>query len=266
LENQSYRHHSLLLSELLNHKLFGLNARYYWPYRSNDAACVVSGAWDIRSTSSEEIIDCVEESGDYVEDFLTPEGFEINPKNIVDQIVYNPNNLIIKEWSAGTIITSAVLYLMKRQLNNWKYWYDKIESYTKEEYRKYTGKAYYTPYSKSPALFSSPIEWTNILYLCVNPYVGPILGEVLKDFSLVTDNDTSSQIISSLIEVKPYHSSYDDSSFLKEGVINFVTLFHIDKATTQQLAEDVFASRSFDVLIVFLTNYKLRKETDAKIP
>jgi hypothetical protein len=265
LENKSYSHHSILLSELLTHKQFGANATYHWPFNKNDAAYVVRGAWTIKGTSSEEIIECVESSGDYVEDFLTPEGFKIDPKNIVDQIVYNNDNLIIKEWLAGTIITSAVLCLMEEQLNNWKRAYDRRKTFTETEYIKYTREAYYTPYNKSPVLFSSPIEWENLLDLCVNPYVGPILGEVLKDFSLVTDNNTSIKIISSLIKANPSGIYYDNYSFVKQGVINFLTLFNINKATMQQLAEDVFASKNFCVLIVFLTNYKLKKENDEKM-
>lgn len=58
---------------------------------------------------------------------------------------------------------------------------------------------------------------------------------------------------------------YDKSSFLKQEVINYLTLFDINKATSYQLAEDVFASGSFDVLILFLKNYKSQKENDAEI-
>ena len=58
---------------------------------------------------------------------------------------------------------------------------------------------------------------------------------------------------------------YDKSSFLKQEVINYLTLFDINEATSYQLAEDVFASGSFDVLILFLKNYKSQKENDAEI-
>lgn len=96
-------------------------------------------------------------------------------------------------------------------------------------------------------------------------YVGPILGEILKEFSLVTDNDTSMQIISSLMEASPSRIYYDNHSFHKQDIINYLTLFNINKATSHQLAEDVFASGSFDVLVLFLKNYKSQKENDAKI-
>ena len=119
--------------------------------------------------SSDEIIKIIEGSGDYIADYLTPEGFETNLKNIVDQIVYNKNNLIIKDWLAGIIVTSTILYLIKEELYKWKICYDRWNTYNKAKFRAYTGKAYFTPYNKPPTVFSWPMNWGDqsmlVLYL-----------------------------------------------------------------------------------------------------
>lgn len=140
--------------EIKTDKQFGLNTPYHWLFNSSDAGIVVTGARTIQSTSSDDIIDCVKNSGNYVEDYLSPEWFETDPTNLVDQIIYNRNNLVIKDWSAGIIVTSAVLCLLKKELDYWKCTYDRRETYIKAEFITYTKEAYYTEYTKSPVVFA----------------------------------------------------------------------------------------------------------------
>lgn len=256
MKNKFYQHYRLLLSELKNSKQLGLSSTHYWPFREDDAQYLVQNALTLEGKSSEEVVNCVEdllESDDNFRSYqLAPDEFYSRSNNLVDQIVYNRNNLIINSWSVGLIITSAVLCLMKSDLDRWKLAYDRREARNHE--------ASYLEYEVSPVAFSWPISWKRLLELCLNPYVGPVLGSALKEFSFIKDKDTSIQIISCLLKTHTILTIPHNSSFFKQGLINFLSLFDIDEVIASELAEEIRASDNFDVLITFLKTYKLEKE------
>lgn len=256
MKNTFYKHYRLLLSELNNNKQFGLSSIYFWPFRQDDAQYLVQNALTFEGTSSEEVINCVEELLESDDNFgayqLAPDEFYSKSINLVDQIVYNRNNLIINSWSVGLIITSAVLCLIKSDLDRWKIAYDRREARNHE--------ASYVEYDVSPVAFSWPISWKSLLELCLNPYIGPVLGSALKEFSFIKDKNTSIQVISCLLKVHPILIIPHNSSFFKQGLINFLSLFDIDEVIASELAEEISASDDFDVLLTFLKTYKLEKE------
>ena len=107
----------------------------------------------LEGTSSEEVVKCVEDllDDDNFRSYqLAPDEFYSRSINLVDQIVYNRNNLIINSWSVGLIITSAVLCLMKSDLDRWKLAYDRREA------RNHG--ASYLEYEVSPVAFSWPVS------------------------------------------------------------------------------------------------------------
>lgn len=61
----------------------------------------------------------------------------------------------------------------------------------------------------------------------------------LKEFSFVKDKDASIQIISCLFPTKLHTilSIPHNSSFFKQGLINFLSLFDIDEVIASDLAE-----------------------------
>ena len=117
MKNKFYHHYELLCSELKNSNHFGLSSIYSWPFREDDAQYLVQNALTLGGTNREEVVNCIEDLLEDDDDFgsyqLAPDKFYSRSTNIVDQIVYNRNNLVINSWSVGLIITLAVLYLMK---------------------------------------------------------------------------------------------------------------------------------------------------------
>lgn len=86
------------------------------------------------------------------------------------------------------------------------------------------------------------------------------MGSVLKELSFIKDKDTNIQIIYCLIKTHLILIIPHNSSFFKQGLINFLSFFDIDEVITFELAEEIRASDNFDVLITFLKIYKLEKE------
>jgi hypothetical protein len=103
------------------------------------------------------------------------------------------------------------------------------------------------------------VEWSNLLKLSVNPFVGPTLSSALKELSSLKNIGINLRIISCLIDYKFLTIPYD-KSFLKEGLTNYLHLFNIDQLTILELATEVCISESFNPLIIFLKNYKLKME------
>jgi hypothetical protein len=93
---------------------------------------LVRNALTLEGTSNDEVVKCVEDLLESDDNFgsyqLAPDEFYSRSINLVDQIVYNRNNLIINSWSVGLIITSAVLCLIKSDLDRWKIAYDRREA------------------------------------------------------------------------------------------------------------------------------------------
>jgi hypothetical protein len=242
--------YNILIHGFEKHYRFGLTSKYMWPYSIDDAVDLVSIAYQLNRFTSQEIICYVKEMVEVDEEEfcvyrLTPEGFRPKPTNLVDQVVYNEDTLIIKHWSAGLIITSATFHLVRSGLGIWKRGYDAVFSI--EQFNAEPGYC--------PACFFSPVCWGYLLQLSVNPYIGPELSLALKDISSVRNHDITLEITSILIKYN-YLFMPKDKSFLKEGLTNYLAIFHLDDIAIFKLAEKVYTSNSFDALTVFLTNYK----------
>jgi hypothetical protein len=115
--NQFKQHYDILISGFESHPYFGLDLKYSWPYSNNDAQDLILNTFALRSSSSKDILDWVEKVVEFDEDFrlfrLTSKEMSPNPTNLFDQVIYNKNNLVIKNWSSGIIITSAIFYLVR---------------------------------------------------------------------------------------------------------------------------------------------------------
>ena len=64
--NKFQKQYSSLLSEMLNQKQYRLNATYHWPFNCNDAVCVVTGTRGMEGTTSNEIIEIIKRSGEWM--------------------------------------------------------------------------------------------------------------------------------------------------------------------------------------------------------
>ena len=250
MKHKFEQQYNILIHGFEKHYRFGLTSKYMWPYSIDDAVDLISIAYQLNGFTSQEIISYVKEMVEVDEEEfcvyrLTPEGFRPKPTNLVDQVVYNERNLIIKHWSAGLIITSAIFYLVRSRLNIWKRCYKAV--FSNKEFNAGSGYC--------PAYFFSPVRWNYLLELSVNPYIGPELSLALKDISSVRNHDISLDIISTPINYN-YLIMPKDKSFLKEGLTNYLAIFHLDDIVIFKLAEKVYTSNSFDALTVFLTNYK----------
>lgn len=256
MKNRYYKHYQLLLSELNNNKQFGLSSNYLWPFRKNDAQFILQNGFNLGGERSESVIQIVEgllDDDDFKCYELAPDAFYSKSDNLVDEIVYNRSNLIINNWCIGLIITSAIFCLIKAYLALWKIGYDRREAGRHQ--------ASYVEFDVSPVIFSWPISWQTLFRLCLNPYIGPVLGSALKEFSFIKDKDTSLQVISCLLEQPIMLWTPENPSFVKEGVISFLSLFDIDKMIVSELAEEIRASSDCNVLLTFLKTYKLEKES-----
>ena len=182
---------------------------------------------------------------------LTSKELSPDSTNLVDQIVYNQDNLVIKSWSSGIIITSAIFHPVRLELSRWKKSYDRIKAENTQSSD--------VRYDICPAAFLWPLAWNDVLQLSINPHVGPVLSSALKELSSIRKTAISLRIISCLINYNFFIIPYDPS-FLKEGLTNYLHLFNIDQVTILQLADKVCTSASFDPLITFLKNYKLKME------
>jgi len=118
---------------------------------------------------------------------------ELSPDspNLVDQIVYNQDNLVIKSWSSGIIIASAIFHPVRLELSQWEKSYDRIKAENTQSSN--------VRYDIYPAAFLWPLTWNDILQLSINPYVGPVLSSALKELSSIRQTAISLRIISCLI-------------------------------------------------------------------
>jgi hypothetical protein len=151
MKNRFYKHYRLLLPELKNSEQFGLSSIYSWPFRQDHAQYLVQNALTLEGTSNDEVVKCVQDLLESDDNFgsyqLASDEFYSRSIYIVDQIVYiyNCNNLIINSWSVGLIIKSAVLYLIKSDLDRCKIAYDRREARNHE--------AFYLDYDVSLVVF-----------------------------------------------------------------------------------------------------------------
>lgn len=225
-----------------------------WPYSDEDACDLISYAFALTSSHSGEIIgwfeDVLEFDNDYRLYRLTPKERTPDSTNLVDQIVYNKDNLVINSWSSGIIATSAIFHLVRSELRRWQTSCDRIQTSSSD----YSG----VEYTICPVAFSWPVAWSYLLKLSTNSFVGPELSLVLKDLFSIRNTGISLRIISCLVNT--YVTIPYDQSFLKQGLTNYLHLFNIDEAIIIELAAKVCTSESFDPLITFLKNYKLQIE------
>jgi hypothetical protein len=251
--NDFKKHYDILIYEFENHPRFGLNSKYSWPYLVDDAFDLVSNAILLGSSTTWEIISYFEEMFQLDEDFRayrsTPEGLMLDSTNLVDQIFYDREDLIISSWSPGVIVTSAIFCLVRSKLHRWKTSYDRV----KKESNNFSDREF----DLCPVSFLWPISWNSLLKLSVDPYVGPTLSVALKEFYLIKDIGITLRIISCLINSSLIIPS--DRSFLEQGLANYLHIFGIDQVTILVLTDKVCTLESFKPLIIFLTNFKLEE-------
>jgi hypothetical protein len=121
----------ILIFDFESHPSFGLNSKYQWPYLDSDACDLILSVFSLRSLNSRKIIDWVADILDRNDDFrryrLTPEELSPDPTNLFDEVVYNQDNLVVKNWCPGILITSAIFHLIRSQLYRWKRSYDIVK-------------------------------------------------------------------------------------------------------------------------------------------
>lgn len=248
-----------LFLQVLHHDRFGIEGPWGWPYSRLEAEFVFEdgpnceNADELIMDLSSIIYDDTNPNSNYYH-ICVKDLFKGGP-SFFDDWVFNSGNLKIRDWSYGTIFSSALLYSIREDL----------ESYLRNFEQCKSGGVSFNNFTT--------LNWLYVLQFCINEKVGPTVGSLLNEFNFFFDSYYIMNALSSLItsiETSPrYNTVFDHgsgtNSFIEKGLVNFLTLFKVDIVTACRIAKKVVETKSTTELIVFLKKYKLELELEVEL-
>ena len=270
---------SRIIDGFKTHPSFGSEGKFAWPYHYKDSVLIIryyneqvysSTAQLINHFISEiaEIDEIDVELLDIQSDDsplgLRLDEFTINPvsnksdpdsMNMVKEVVNNKENLKIRDWPIGNVITSAIFNVVISNVIFVRGIFDR---------RKLANPSEVFNAHQYPTCFDYSVAWSNIFKLCVSPFAGPVLVAALTELSFLRESDIPDTLLIPSIE------SYElyippNKKYFKSGFLGFLFILNIDEQIALDLEEQVEKLNSIEPLKLFLDNLKLELSTKRKL-